>query len=588
MLRALLCLCLSAALAHAGPGENVVAALADVQTRTAFEQVQLRYLAISHMPEGQRQELWQVISGHVNGTSREPGIYRPAVLLAPVKSGGPLEEADGLFVKKEDWKRAVLIRINLLHYGYDRDVWELLAKVEPHYHFREKKQEAVVVKVQSPVVQGPPSVSETLTVALTEESYWKGRHVARELANYGDRTGYRYKYPAASDGRIHWYSEGYYPALPKDAKRVSIEQKPETLKAKPAVKKVQEVHGAWLPPKEIAALAVATNSDVPILNADFFYWQTGIQSERAPGPGYYDLAGIKDEATYDRLIGFDRKQAAKDFKGVTFERRAAVAKSGVAYSPRRVSEFVEGLLWITFDNKVAVGNRNPLDTPDDTFLFDATEQYGRLPNGLWLFGLFNAAGVRQDSAPDFIGKDTTAADKRGRIEVGVSCLACHDNGGLQDFKDHYKNQFRVSAKPGEPTVRVDSPDFNLLYDVQRFYFRDLDLTLKQSRERYAVALLTATGLKPEQYAKAVRNVWYNYADAATVVDMARAARELGVTKDHLQKALRFYKLESLRGYTVLDMFLRPEKEQVPIPLEAWHESITEAYKALASYGGGKP
>src|SRR5262249_8535574 len=150
--------------------------------------------------------------------------------------------------------------------------------------------------------------------------------------------------------------------------------------------------------------------------------QTVIQNERAPGPGYYDFLGVKDEKSFHQLIGFDEQLFKEKFPKFLIEMREAVGRSGVADQSRRIAAFdkLQGRLWATYDNTKATGNRNPLEVPDAGFAYDATEQFGHLANGMWAMGLFDSKGGRQNSAPDFVGHDRTSPNNRARIEINLS------------------------------------------------------------------------------------------------------------------------------------------------------------------------
>ena len=243
--------------------------------------------------------------------------------------------------------------------------------------------------------------------------------------------------------------------------------------------------------------------------------------------------------------------------------------------PRRIARFEKlgGGIWFTFDNELAEGETNPLETIGDGFQFTATEQIGHLPNGMLAYYLGNEKGERQNSAPDFVGHDKTSTNNVAKIEIGLSCVRCHSNGGLQDVRDWIKKQYR-------PPVELQSPDYEKLVEAKRAYFRRMEPDLKKDRERYAAALLEATGLKPEAYSLAVGNVWKAYADADDAVDLARAAREFGVTKQHLQTAFRWYRSVPGRGLSVLDMYIHEEKEQEAVPVDQFNARYALGQHAL--------
>lgn len=533
---AMLSLALSAIAGN--PADAVAAALPYAQSKGALESPSLRFMYLGHLDVADRKEMWQIISGHVNGTSKSRAIYRPLVLLTPAKPTGPMEEADGLEIAKEDWARAIHIVVNLDLYKYDRKVIEKLALVNPHFHFREKKQRTIRVDLEKAEPQFHHPINRRRWIHDTS-----GKIIREEVSR---------------DNGLTWETV--------NEKKKEEEKKKEDSDS--------PVHAPWLPAKAITDLALLTNSDSPVQYADWFWWQTAIQAEREPGPGYCDLLGYKNEKEFHDLLGFDQKLFEKQFKEFAKEYREAVGISGVSRQPRRIGLFdkIGGEITITYDNKLAIGDRNPLDTPDNTFKFRATEQLGNLPNDWLAMGLFNDDGTRQDTAPDFIGPDKTALGTDTRIHVGL-CFRCHADGGLKDIDGWYKTQF-------SPPVKLNGPDKEKILDVQYKYFVRIDAKIKTARERFSAVVKEATGLTTEEYSKLISKHWFKIADAP--MTMARAAREYGVSKEQFHAAMIDYKKKPDRAYTVLDMFMQPEEKQKPFPVEQFWEIYTEGQKILAA------
>ena len=119
-----------------------------------------------------------------------------------------------------------LLAVDIRDYAWDVKVWEKLATEDPYFH-------AVV------------EVKETVTKIIQ-----------------------RY-YPAGTyDGVYH--EAGDWPVRVREVV---------------SVKKASAL-APWLPAKEIAALALMTGSEIPIVRADWFIHQTAIQADRKAG--YYD------------------------------------------------------------------------------------------------------------------------------------------------------------------------------------------------------------------------------------------------------------------------------------------------------------
>src|SRR5207253_2525217 len=79
------------------------------------------------------------------------------------------------------------------------------------------------------------------------------------------------------------------------------------------------------------------------------------------------------------------------------------------------------------------------------FRHQAEEHYLTLPNGLPVYFLGNAQGERQDSAPDFIGSDTSVLNvsRDGRIHVCLGCVRCHAGNVLQPIDDWARKNYTV-------------------------------------------------------------------------------------------------------------------------------------------------
>src|SRR6185369_1073653 len=141
-------------------------------------------------------------------------------------------------------------------------------------------------------------------------------------------------------------------------------------------------------------LCKETCSKVPVVSAAFFIWKTFVCVNGSPN--YQDFLGVKKEADFDRIIGVERRRDLAFVKQLL----ESVAESGVTYEPRALErlEKIGGAKWYSYDFNEALDQNNPLEIlgtdrhGDPVFTFDASEQYGHLPNGLWAVGLFNAKG----------------------------------------------------------------------------------------------------------------------------------------------------------------------------------------------------
>lgn len=333
--------------------------------------------------------------------------------------------------------------------------------------------------------------------------------------------------------------------------------------------KVTTALAPWLGP-EALALALATKSQCPIVRGDWFLWQTAIQSKRQPG--YYDFLGIKKQADFERLVGFSAKLQKDSGR---LELLEAVSKSGVSQQPRRIGVYptIGGMkLWVTYDSEEALNAKNPLRILDNkSFEFDASEQFGPLPNNLWAFGLFDAKGGRQDSAPDFVGYNARTHGNDGKIHIGLSCKQCHfGNDGVNPFDGWARNLYR-------PPLRLQSPDPAKEKELRAQYLRDLAGPAEDDRRVFARTLAEANGMKPKDYAIAYARAFAEYEDDFS---SARAAAYLGVSHEDLQTALARQLKEGVDLDPVLAVYLLTGNRARAVPIKQFHEVIPEAFKLL--------
>lgn len=365
-----------------------------------------------------------------------------------------------------------LVRVNLKDFGWTRETWERLAEVEPYFH---AKIEAAKVAEVAPKVE-------------------------EERVSY--------------DGGVTWQT-----------RRVGGKQV-----AKKEEKKAIAAHAPWLPSKEIAALALALNSDVPIARADWFLWQTATQHEK--GPGYYDFLGLgKKEEDFQELIGADVKLA----KRVKKEIAAVVARSGVTLNNRSMERFqtINGPYWRTQDFKTNILKQNVirlLDGDTDPPKGDASEQYGTLPNGLFAFWLQNDKGERQDAAPDFIASDAFSTSTDRRVRIGIGCVRCHEEG-IKPISDWMRAVYRGP-------VQLAATDYDRYKRLQRLYLSDLEGHVVSDRAGYEKALKRLNGLTAKENAQGYAKAWARYID--TDLSLDDVAREAYVEKEALVKILKEY------------------------------------------------
>lgn len=339
-------------------------------------------------------------------------------------------------------------------------------------------------------------------------------------------------------------------------------------------KKVRRSAAApWLPAAQASELIERTNSQVALLRADWFVNRTAIQAGRE-GHGYYDFLGLgRKQADFLRLIGADAKEARR----LKLEIAASVGISGVTLNNRGLTRLqaLTGGYWFSQDYKTSSDKQNTvrlLDGDTDPPQGDASEQYGVLPNRLFAYWLQNGQGERQDSAPDFIARDSKTTSNDGRVHIFLSCCRCHVEG-LRPIDDYARRLF-------QHPVQLRSPDYQKFKRLRQLYLSDLPGQLAEDNARYAAALLACNGLTPAANARAFAAFWEQYADVP--VSLGQAARELGCDERRLQAAVR--------AYATAQPFLDPvvaSFAQVP-PLAVRREHFEEVYPLMQKILGAVP
>jgi hypothetical protein len=335
----------------------------------------------------------------------------------------------------------------------------------------------------------------------------------------------------------------------------------------------------WLAPTEkhkkaLAVLTTLTYTQAPLVRGDWFFNQTAADVDRKPG--YHDFLGFADQKTFEKLIGFD----AKLFAGFSVEVRASVGLSGVSLQPRAIARFgsLGGGYWKTFDFRKAAGGNDPLAVlgRDIEKGFDATEVLAPLPNGFIAWGLFNAKGVRQDTAPDFVASDGMSKSNDRRVHNNASCVRCHFEGLHKPVDDWTRDL--LNPPPG---LSVLGYDYQALKLLRQQYTKKLDPLLAKDRDATAAAILEATGWTAPRYSQQYGEWWSRYEDAR--VDLVWAERSLGVPAATIKAAVH-KAVQHGKGDLVLAFLL---KEGKAVPIRVWEEKYAAAQEVIRAFGGVK-
>lgn len=396
----------------------------DLQRFPLEQRRYLRYLSLYSYSADEREATRPIMRGHCHHISREPDLI-PAELVIGTEGS--------------------LLRVNLLDYGWQADVWEKLADEDPWFH------------------------SQVINV-VEKWRYWPGG---------------RWR-----DGQYYAPNTFQYQVKAKEVK--ATDYAPWTRETPEQARRLADLE-SW------------TGSKVPVLRADWFFQQTAAAQGRKTN--YYTMLGIKNEQDFQRLIGFS-EQIAKDRKsklresvaesGVTLEPRALA-----------VDEHVGGLYRRTFDFRYhqAKDRRNPLRILDADIEREASasEQYGRMANGFFATAAVNLEDkdhVLAAVVPQDIALNSRARTNDRNIHPNISCLECHDRSGVQELDSFIRNTL-------VPPLALTGADPEADRKRRREYLtRSIQEPISGERKPYEAAVKKATGLDFADYRVGYLDWWY--------------------------------------------------------------------------------
>lgn len=420
-------------------------------------------------------------------------------------------------IKVPQMATPTLMRLYIRDYHWKKQVWESLKDSDPHFHV-------------------------TLVLDPKKDNAWPGGVWAKEGKYYAPGA---FRATSSAPGK-------------KTVLAVQLHTPQEVISL--VAGKITEAETS------IGKLVEYTQSQVPIVDAVWFFQQTVTDIDRKPG--YHDFLGFQDKKEFDALLGFQEAESRK-FSDLWAE---AVARSGVIAGKRarRIERFDKpgGSYWATKDSNLTKDRNNPLRVLDDALLFDAQEVFGPLANGMMAWGLFDSKGVRQDRAPDTIAGTKRGSANDTKILNCITCIECHFNAGVKDFSPWARTLFR---KP----KGLESADYDELLKLERRYLDPLVDGIEDTRRVYQRAIFRSTGFSPEEWSTEAYALWTWY--VAAEVDLAWASRSLGVKPEAFQKALQEIKRKTGIIDPVLATFLEPPGESIAI--DAWEEvfPIAQAY-----------
>ena len=283
----------------------------------------------------------------------------------------------------------------------------------------------------------------------------------------------------------------------------------------------------------LAGLALLTQSQAPIVRADWFLAQTirqiDLHNRDNTGTGYYDALGLNVFQDFLDLAGLNDRTSDR----IETDIRAVVRRSRVAAQNRQIvlTRGQSGAVHQTLEVENQSGRGIAIQNlRKGELAFVAQELIFHLPNGLSGYFLANGQNVRQSSVPDAVAGDKSPLNLGNdtRVHPLKSCMGCHADGYLQPVEDAVRLVYTGRLRTITGTKAID-------LELSRTYGRSFDQGLADDRALYQRTLTRATHLEPAKSIQTYLGAFNTYAHSD--VTLAMAASELGVSPAALQKSL---------------------------------------------------
>lgn len=284
-------------------------------------------------------------------------------------------------------------------------------------------------------------------------------------------------------------------------------------------KRVKTALAPWLPEDDVVKLCALTDSQAPLVRADWLFYYALLE------PRYHELLGLPDtEAQLKKLLGVDVKQADR-FASVA---RGVVLESEVAPNNRaleRVGTLArhgKSYYWESIDYDTSIGADDLL--ADVLGQGKAHEIIFTLPrNGLQGYMVTNGDGKRLDRAGAEFANDRRNPFRWVEVEIR-NCFCCHATG-LIDVRDAVREDangplalaLRKSAGTSKRNRQV----------AERFFGVSLAGLINADRAEFAQAVkgVTTTAARPLGLAPAAASLLLQkhlirYERSRTLADLA--------------------------------------------------------------------
>lgn len=243
--------------------------------------------------------------------------------------------------------------------------------------------------------------------------------------------------------------------------------------------------------------------------------------------------------------------------------RAAFIKSGVSSQNRMIERHpaLFGYVWPSYDFKKGGDRMNLAAQPlgPDGFFNSEYERYSfdhdggemifGLPNGMHGFLLVDGKGDRIPFGPPDVVFDKTKTTGNGMIVNGLSCIACHKNGLIENFKDEIRigaDGFPSSARKQIRKIFLGRPELDVLIakDQSRYQTAALEAIKPYLNQTKIRAMENGEGLTDPVDPVATRFL-------GITLDAVNVAAELGLGVEEFRAAVKYNEDLKQLGLTVV-------------------------------------
>jgi hypothetical protein len=209
-----------------------------------------------------------------------------------------------------------------------------------------------------------------------------------------------------------------------------------------------------------------TGTQIPFIQADWFL------SHGSRPPLYFEILNLPATvAELEVQLGVNIDRNIRDEQVL----RSGFKNAGPSQNNRVIERHDlggnRGALWVSYDFVDNLGLHDVFAHPLD-FQENGGELIFNLDNGLQGYYVVNAAGVRQDKAPNNVVQDPRSRD--GAVETGISCMNCHQEDGQLPKFDEVRN-FALATGANAAAIEAVLGIYATQADMKDAFDRDQNL-----------------------------------------------------------------------------------------------------------------